>query len=186
MGLKRTAEPGDTPVSLAELKAHARIDGDHEDDLLVGLILAATSMIENYIGRSLMEQTWRFTLQRFSERIELPRGPVRSISSFAATDGDGTVQDVGSSVYSEDLDADPPALVRNSGESWPSISNDVNPIVIEYVAGYDPLPADIKQALLMLVASWYSNRETLLTGGAAAEMPLGTMALLQNHRAFFV
>lgn len=185
MGLKRTTEPVDMPVTLAEAKAHARVDGDHEDDLITGLIHAATAMIENYIGRSLMEQTWRYTPRRLADRVELPRGPVRSISSFGVVGSDGVSGAVSSGLYVEDFDADPPALVRKSGETWPEVGSDANAVTIEYVAGYDPLPGDIRQALLMLVASWYSNRETLLTGSQAAEMPMGTMALLQNHRAFW-
>lgn len=185
MGLKRTVEPVAPPVTLAQAKAHARVDGDHEDDLITGLIHAATAMVENYIGRSLMEQTWRYTPKTLSQRVELPRGPVQSISTFTVVDSDGNSQAVGSSSYSEDFDADPPALVLNSGESWPTAGPDANAVTIEYVTGFDEVPADIVQALLMLVASWYSNRETLLTGSQAAEMPLGTMALLQNHRAFW-
>lgn len=180
MGLKRTVEPVDMPVTLSEAKAHARVDSDFEDELITGLIMAASAMVENYIGRSLMAQTWRLSLSHFSERIELPRGPVRSVSSFTCS---GVA--VSGDVYTEDFDADPPALVRNADASWPSVGDEVNPIVVTYVAGFDPLPADIKQAILMLVASWYSNRETLLMGSTAAEMPMGTMALLQNHRAFW-
>lgn len=184
MGLKRTVEPVVTPVSLGEAKAHCRITHSDEDALITDLIGAAVSMVEDYCGRSIMAQTWQLTLDGFAERIILPRGPVSAISGFTYLDADGASTTVPATIYAEDLDADPQAIVREPRQSWPSPGDYVNPVTITYTAGYSTVPAAIKQAILMLVASWYQNRSTLLSGSSVAEMPLGTMALLQNHRAF--
>lgn len=187
MGLKRTVEPTGTPVSLTQAKLHCRIDHSEEDDLLIGLIAAAVSMVEDYCGRALMEQTWRLTLDEFADRIVLPRGPVQSITQFTHLDSEGNTQAVASDLYKLDLDADPQVVLLEPQQQWPGVGGYAVPISITYVAGYaeaENVPAAIRQAILMLVANWYSNRETLLTGSTVAEMPLGTMALLQNHRAF--
>jgi uncharacterized phiE125 gp8 family phage protein len=48
-------------------------------------------------------------------------------------------------------------------ESWPDYLDDYNSIVVTYVAGCgnaNQVPAILKQALKMLVAHWYNQRET--------------------------
>jgi uncharacterized phiE125 gp8 family phage protein len=184
MGLKRTVEPSDMPVTLGEAKAQCRVLHDDEDQLLEDLIAAATSMVEDYLGRSLTTQTWRLTLDAFSDAIILPRGPVQSIASFTYLDASGASQTVPGATYAFDADADPQAVRRQPSASWPQPGDRINPVTITYVAGYSVVPAAIRQAILMLVATWFANRETLLTGSIVAEMPFSAMALLENHRSF--
>ena len=50
----------------------------------------------------------------------------------------------------------------------------------------DPIPATIKQAVLMLSAHWYEVREATLTGGSSYVVPFGVHDLLQAHRAWVV
>ncbi len=46
------------------------------------------------------------------------------------------------------------------------------------------LTADVWQAVLMLVAHWYSNREAVVVGAAGAELPLGVARLLQYRKRY--
>ncbi|QMV26844.1 phage gp6-like head-tail connector protein [Brucella sp. BO3] len=48
----------------------------------------------------------------------------------------------------------------------------------------DPAPAQIKQAILMICAHWYENREASTVGISAATLPLGVIAILRNHRDY--
>ncbi|PYF06737.1 putative phage protein (predicted DNA packaging)/uncharacterized phiE125 gp8 family phage protein [Rhodobacter viridis] len=50
----------------------------------------------------------------------------------------------------------------------------------------DPLPAAIRQAVLMLAAYWYETRETAQAGGAPYAVPFGVHDLLQPHRVWVV
>jgi len=50
----------------------------------------------------------------------------------------------------------------------------------------DPLPAAIRQAVLMLAAYWYETRETAQAGGAPFAVPFGVHDLLQPHRVWVV
>lgn len=184
MGLKRTVEPSDMPVSLIEAKAQCGVLHDDEDALLEGLIAAATSMVEDYLGRSLTTQTWRLTLDGFADRIILPRGPVRSVSAFTYLDTADAQQTVPAPTYLFFDGGDPQMVVRRRSASWPQSGDRPDAVSITYIAGYETVPAAIKHAILMLVANWFANRETLLTGSIVAEMPLSTMALLENHRSF--
>ncbi|TCP90943.1 gp6-like head-tail connector protein [Rhizobium sp. PP-CC-2G-626] len=46
----------------------------------------------------------------------------------------------------------------------------------------DPLPADLRQAVLMLTGHFYENREASLVGVSADAMPLGFWDLVTPHR----
>ena len=54
----------------------------------------------------------------------------------------------------------------------PSSSNlsEVNPISVTYNAGYATLPLALRQAMLMLIAHWYNNREAVQIGSRINEV----------------
>lgn len=47
---------------------------------------------------------------------------------------------------------------------------------------WDTAPADVRQAVLMLAAHWYENREAILVGIGAEAVPLGYSDLLLAYR----
>lgn len=50
------------PVTVDEVRRHARIDHNHEDDVIAGMIDGAVSLIDGWhgiLGRAIMPQTWR-------------------------------------------------------------------------------------------------------------------------------
>ncbi len=56
-----------------------------------------------------------------------------------------------------------------------------------YVGGETPVayadaPADLRQAILLLAAHWFENREATLIGINATELPLGFYELANSHR----
>lgn len=178
MGLQRTTEPASSPVTLAEAKDYLRISGTADDTGVQAMIDAATSFVEDYIGRSLIAQAWRITLDDFADAVVLPRGPVTSITSLKYYDTAGDLQTLASTYYTLDNSSDPAFMVRNSDATWPAIMDGVNAVQVNYATGYGTIPAAIKHAVLVVLGYWYDNRD-----GASA-MPPAAMALLQNHRAF--
>lgn len=65
--------PEAEPVTLALLKAQARVTSDSEDDLLRLYAQAARERVEAYTGRYLAPQTLELTFE-LGERYELPAG----------------------------------------------------------------------------------------------------------------
>ncbi|WP_270735277.1 head-tail connector protein [Leclercia adecarboxylata] len=55
-----------------------------------------------------------------------------------------------------------------------------------YMADPDALlyGEDIEMAMLMLIAHWYTNRETLSTGSTTSALAFSTEALLQPYRIY--
>lgn len=46
------------------------------------------------------------------------------------------------------------------------------------------LTLDIQQAVLLLVGHWYANREEVVVGAAANQIPMGVSALLWTRKRF--
>lgn len=75
--------PSAEPLTLAEVKAHLRLDGAEEDVLLLSLIRTARQFIERETGLCLITQSWRLYLDRWPRNgvIRLLRSPVQVIQS---------------------------------------------------------------------------------------------------------
>jgi hypothetical protein len=147
------AGPGEEPVSRAEAKAFCRIDGTDEDALVEALIAAARLHVEGLTGRALVAQTWRLVLHRPPPVVALPVLPVAEL--VAAPDG---------------------AVLE--GE-YVRLAAAPETLTLDYVAGYGAaadVPADLKQAVLTLVAHWYEHRD------AVTVAPLGFDRLVANYR----
>lgn len=157
--------PATVPVvTLAQAKAWCRVEGSSSDALLADLLLAAQRHVEQIIGRSLGEQSWQLTLDTFSDAIELAPGPVTAVAGFTYVDVDGLTQTVNPAIYSLDLVSTPGWIVRNEGQSWPELQSGVNTVSITFTAGEGPdlCPPDLAQAIKLLVAYWFDNREAAL------------------------
>ncbi len=190
MGLTLITPPAADPVSLAEAKAQVRVQASNtdEDTLITRLISAATRHIERSLDLSLMERTYRLTLDAFTDAIELPRGPVSAVNSVKYFDAEGVEQTVSDDDYTTDLTSIRNWVVLNSGSSWPATLNAVNAVSVEYVAGFDTLPTeydDLRHAILLLIGHWYLAREAV-SADAMKEVPLAVDALMQAYRTVYV
>jgi uncharacterized phiE125 gp8 family phage protein len=189
---KVTTPPAAEPVDLVQVKAQVRLEWEEtdEDVYLESLIKVAREQTENYLGRSLITQTVTLYLDAWPADgvIYLPRGPVQSLTHVKYYDGDGVQQTVGSANYQTDLISTPPRVAPVNGYSWPSTeAGRLHPIEAEYQAGYGDAGTDVpsifSQALLLQLGTLYENRETLVLGPNANELPaLTVQALLGPHR----
>lgn len=176
--------PVKEPVSLAEVKGWAKIDTDADDQLLVTLIAATRGAAEEYLRRSLLTQTWKLTLDlgmsslmdrlpagvwempitaAYAEMpgsIDLPRGPVQSVSSVTTYDTSNAGTVYASSNYFVDAAGD--RLILNPTAAWPSSLRAKAAAVIQYVTGYGDEPSNIPQpirtAIMMHVQRLYDGR----------------------------
>lgn len=189
MGLTLVTPPTADPLTLEEAKAQCRVLHDDEDDLISRLVTAATRHVERSLSLSLMARTYKLTLDAFSDAIELPRGPVASVTSVKYVDEEGAETTIDAENYTVDLVSRPQWVLRNSSYAWPSTIDAVNAVSVTYVAGFDTLPAeyeDLKHAIALLVGHYYANREAVIAGQQAAEVPMAVDALMQPFRWILV
>lgn len=162
MGLTLITPPADEPVSLADAKAHLRVEDTGDDALITALIVAARREAEHRTGRALVTQTWKLTLDAFPDgKIELPRPPLASVSSIAYTDADGAPQTVDAGDYQVVIDELIGYVQPAYGKAWPSARQVPGTIAVTFVAGYGAaaaVPQTVKQWMLLQVGAMYENR----------------------------
>ena len=162
-----TSQPLTEPVTLSDVKIFLRtiVGDDSEDDaVLIPMITAAREFCENATGRALAVQTVT-AFPRTFESAYLPRPPVASFVSAEYKDTNGEVHSLSTDdvVFSND---------KVYFVNHPSVADlfPVNPIQVTYRAGYTALPQALRQAMLMLIAHWYNNREAVQIGSRINEV----------------
>ena len=165
--LKRTTAPAAEPITLAEAKAHCRVDTSTDDALITGYITTSREWIEDYIDRALIAQRLVMTLDTFPEEIELPRPPmIASGTATAVTVTFVTGEAGGTAVlattdYRVDRDSTPGIIRTTYAGSWPSHLIDKNSVTVSWWAGYGSaadVPQRAKSAMLMCVHELYEKR----------------------------
>ena len=186
--LSLIAAPVDQLLTLDEIKAHIRVDGAAEDNLITQLLNSAVETAQNYTSRQFMRATYEALydgLPRGFDPLRLPRAPVQEITSLT--------YHVGSTWTSTALDVDtlrilagPEAAIAPAlGTSWPQANAGPQAVKVRYVAGYadaDHVPAPIKQAVLLQIGSMYEDRGELIVGTSSGLRSDGIARLLSAYR----
>jgi uncharacterized phiE125 gp8 family phage protein len=188
MALVMTSAPAVEPVSLAEAKAHLRVDISAEDVLIGSLITTSRLHIEAALDLALIDQSWTWSIDLWPHRrpLHLPLRPVVRIDSINVIDASDTPQTLAASAYHLDGSA-VPARLSWLAASPPRPGRPASGIEIAFTAGFgeesDDVPAPIRQALLLLIAHWYEQREPVATGVAATPIPGMVSELLAPYRS---
>jgi uncharacterized phiE125 gp8 family phage protein len=186
MALILTAGPTAEPISIAEAKAHLRIDTNAEDILIGSLILTSRLHIEAALGLALITQSWQLILDSFppGNTLPLPLHPVSAVTKITITAADATITTLPPSATL--FDVGPPARIVRTGPSWPLVTAAANAIAINVTAGFGPtvadVPAPIRQAMLLLVAHWYEHRDPIEIGQPDTAIPKAVSDLLTPYR----
>ncbi len=215
-GLSQLEIATDLPITLEKAKKQVRVlNNATEDDLIADYIGYATEHIETELKRSLMPQKWRYKVNGFPPStcpiacddwrscagvcehigIKLMRPPIISIEAFTYTNTDGDtvamVEDTDYKLIRACDTANPPLLVPVFDGNWPDNRNYFESITIDYSAGHDDAPGrEIRQvylqAIKLLVATAYENRESIASAGALMELPqsMTVKRMLQRFRAW--
>ena len=170
-GLSIQTAPSSEPVTTAEVKSQARIDGTDEDTLLDRLISVARVTVEKSTGRTLISQTWDVNYDDFpsgGNPIYLPNPPLQSVSSISYVDNAGSTQTWGASNYTVDTDADIGRIFPAYDKSYPTVRNQRNAVTVRFVSGYgassSDVPEPIRHAILMMAGEMFERREEGIAG----------------------
>lgn len=192
--LTRSSGPAAEPVTVAEAKAHLRVDISDDDAYIGTLITAAREWVEAYLDRTLVNTQWVMRLDSFPiEDIELPRPPMVSSGtatsvSVAYTYTSGATAVYSSSSYRVDRASTPGAVRPIYGGTWPSGMTDENAVSVTWWAGYgadgSSVPAVIRHAMLMLIGHWYdgARQAAVSTGAVPQDVPYGVKSLLDSAK----
>ena len=156
---RRTVSPAGAVVSLSELKAHLRVDGNHDDALIEALEKAAVAHLDGWrgvLGRCILPQTWEVDYPK-AGLYRLPFPDVTAVTASAGT-----------AVLSHD-----------------SLGSRVELTEAATVTLTAHMPEDTLDALRLivrlLVGHWYEHREAA-TATALKDTPIAVDALLSPIR----
>ncbi len=146
ISLKRVADLGQPPITLAEAKAQLIVDFSDDDTLITSLLTKATRAVESHCNISIIYQRIELTAD-FTEEWHLPWGPVVGVESVLTPVGN---QGSGPTAYTVDT------------ADWGLDGDDFNPkgcrrMRITYTAG-NYCPDDLKQVILEVLTFMYENR----------------------------
>lgn len=177
--------PQEEPVTRDDAKAHARIDGTSEDGTIDALIAAARTDVESRTGRALMLQGWRIVRDCIPAGgiVRLAPSPVVSVDAVTVYGNDGAPNTVSTDEYQVDTISTPARMRFNTGAAWSARA--MNGLEVDITCGYasaSAVPAPLKQAVLMLVAYWFEQREAASLRAVAGPVAHGVDALIAPYR----
>jgi uncharacterized phiE125 gp8 family phage protein len=183
--------PTSEPVTTAEAKTQCRVEVSDDDVFIDTLIAAARQFVENFTNRALITQAWYLKLDGFpcAGPIWLPRPPTASVTSVSYVDSaGGTATWAATTGYQLTQPAGPTAsyarLRPAYGTVYPTVQYQPESVTVDYTCGYggaSSVPAAIKQAMLLLVAHWYANREAVTAKTAVHSVPMAFESLLAPY-----
>jgi len=164
------------PVTSAEAKAQLRIDTSDDDTLVARLIAGARDYVEKYCNCRFASQTITVKCDSFADMSRFPEAPVSSITSITYVDTAGATQTLSSDVYELRSDGMESAIALKFGKVWPAIQSGSR-IAVVAVVGFSTIPPAVKDAILLVIAERYDNREPTQVNDFST-----VDALLANYR----
>lgn len=165
--------PPDPVVDLERVKQHLEVEHDDRDDLIAGMIAAATAHIDGpdgWLGRAIGVQTLETGFWSFDPcGMRLPFPPVTEIVSVTYRDESGAEQ----TVPTDDIELFDDLIFPGWMKAWPNARPMRASVRVRYRAGYSTVPDPIIAAILLMVGDLWRNRDTVAALGAA-KIPMST------------
>lgn len=150
--------PTAEPVTLAQAKAHLRIDDDLTDldDRITSLIVNARQQAEHRTGRRFGVQTWERSLDAFPGwAILLPDPPVSAIVSIKYDDPSAIERTLDPAAYRLRPHSEPAAVMPVT--AWPATLPEPGAVRIRYTCGLTAADANwsgLCAWMLLAIGAW--------------------------------
>lgn len=178
----------DEALPVAELRQHLRLgtgfaDDSLQDGVLRGFLRAAMSAIEGRLSKALVTRRFVLTVNAWRDAAgqPLPLAPVTGIAEVALVDADGVRTVIDPARWRLEQGSLTPVL-RPRAVHLPVIPAGSHAEIrfdAGYGAGFGDMPADLRQAVLMLAAHYYEYRDDTALGQGC--MPFGVTSLIARY-----
>tara|TARA_R100001244_G_C5139964_1_gene127658 strand:+ start:311 stop:880 length:570 start_codon:yes stop_codon:yes gene_type:complete len=171
-------------VSTADLKEHLRITYSDDDSYIASLEIAAKSTVEKFCNIFLLDTNlnqYGFTISDlcilFKSPILSTFTPVLYVNQSASWVAQSGVEFI--------TKAKPPRMFVNNATIGTPDSNVTQKYKVNYKVGYDSvadIPQPLIQAIKIMVADMYENRQSVIVGKLVSEIPKTAEYLMQNYK----
>lgn len=181
--------PGEAaePATLAEVRTHLNLAADEEPDShLASLLTAARQAAEEYTERLFTDAEYTLLLDGLTTRIDFPVAPVGEDFSVTYLDPAGEEQQLPVGTYRLYPHPDRPALI--AAGALPEVLATPGSVRVRFKGGHgpnNPVKRNVVHAIMLTIGHLYANREDVVVGAPAVELPSGSKALLAGHRRDF-
>ena len=170
----------------AEAKDFLKVDTTADDTLIDNLIKAATQSCEEYTNQYFLDTLVTQYSDNWLEVYRLYKSPVSTLTHIKYYDSTDTLQTLTASNYILDNVSKPARIGLAVDGKLPTLADRINAVEVKYTVGYGEnstdVPDGIKQAVLLTIGNWYENRQTVITGRTATELPLSSQYLLNQYK----
>jgi len=177
-------------LTTTDAKKHLRVEHTDDDAYIADLSKGWRRWLEDRTSRSFALQTLDYFDDGFpdgSDPIEVPRGPVTSITSVKyTTTTSTTAQTLAATAYVVDKTSEPGRIALKSGQTWPTNTlRDVNGVEVRYTAGFATsataaFEEEARSVLRLLVGSSYANREAVVVGSINTKLHFAVESLISG------
>ena len=177
------------PVSLTEAKSHLKVDTTADDAYITSIIKAATQLSEEYTNRFFINTVIDQTCSDFAQLQTLFKSKVSAVAHVKYYDSDNSLQTLSATVYDAQLNYEPSQIQLAENQSFPRITSRNDAVVARYTVGYgtaSDVPEIIKQAILLTIGNFYQNRNSVVVGRIATELPMNVKWLLDTYKVQIV
>jgi uncharacterized phiE125 gp8 family phage protein len=186
--------PSFEPVTLTEARTHLIIPSG-QTDYITSLIKTSRIMVERYLNRSLMLQTWKAYADYWCKEFYLPYAPLLAVSSLKYYDQDATLQPLSSSNYFVSTVDEPGELEFVFNFTGPTLQEGrPNAIEIQFTSGYSSslteatqqaaVPEPIKHAMKVLMTDMHEHRGQYVIGNYSSKLPNFVIDLIHPYRLY--
>jgi len=178
------------PVSLTEAKSHLKVDTTADDTYITSIIKAATQLSEEYTNRFFINTVIEQTCSNFAQLQTLFKSKVSAVAHVKYYDSDNSLQTLSTTIYDTQLKYEPSQIQLADDKSFPEITKRNDAVVARYTVGYGSAASDvpeiIKQAILLTIGNFYQNRNSVVIGRIATELPMNVKWLLDTYKVQIV
>jgi uncharacterized phiE125 gp8 family phage protein len=189
MLLRRLTPAAELPLALTleEARVHLRLDDDeHDEDALLMSVLvpAVTQAWETYVKKPLVQAQYLALFPALSRRLSVSADIV-AVQKLEYLDASGEAVEVEASRYGVSLYDPQTLLLKYPSGTLPRAYGGEEAVRLTFTAGaasaaeVSPLR---KQALLQLLSHWYENKQSVLTGTIATELPQSATWIMDLER----
>jgi uncharacterized phiE125 gp8 family phage protein len=173
-------------ISTATVKKHLKVDVTDDDTLIANLVTVATKAVETYTNTFILDTTVKMIGDTWSDISELYKNPVKSVSNIKYYDTTDTLVTLTDTAYLVDNISKPTRINLGVNQEWPNLSERKMAVEVNYVVGNGDTQGDapllIQQAMLLMIGNWYENRQAVVTGSIATEIPMAAKMLLDQYK----